>query len=151
MVVILDNIRSLNNIGSVFRSSDAFAIEKIYLCGYTATPPHREIRKTAIGATESVDWEHQENILDVIQALKNQQYEVFAIEQTENSIKLQDFKPKGKLAIIMGNEVEGVQQEAIDLCDGVIEIPQEGTKHSLNISVSCGIVLWDIYQKLKSS
>lgn len=150
LVVILDNIRSLNNIGSVFRSSDAFAIEKIYLCGYTATPPHREIRKTAIGATESVNWEHQENVLEVIKDLKNKSYEVYAIEQTENSIGLQDFTPKGKTAIIMGNEVDGVQQEAIDLCDGVIEIPQEGTKHSLNISVSCGIVLWDIYQKLKS-
>ena len=149
LIVILDNIRSLNNVGAVFRTSDAFAIEKIYLCGYTPTPPHREIQKTAIGATQSVEWEYKENILDLISDLKINSWDIFAIEQTENSTMLQEFEPSGKLAIVMGNEVEGVQQAVIDKCNGVIEIPQEGTKHSLNISVSCGIMLWDLYRKIK--
>ena len=152
LIVILDNIRSLNNIGSVFRTSDAFCIEKIYLCGYTAQPPHREIQKTALGATKSVDWEHNENILEVIQKLQAQNVKVVAIEQTKNAIMLNDFEvsKSEKIAIIMGNEVQGVQQEVVNLSDSVIEIPQIGTKHSLNISVSCGIVLWDLFSKIKA-
>ena len=150
LLVILDNIRSLNNIGSVFRTSDAFRIEKIYLCGYTAQPPHREIQKTALGATKSVDWEHSENIIEVIKDLQNQNIKVVAIEQTENAIMLDDFTvtKSEKIAIVMGNEVQGVQQDVIDVCDSVIEIPQIGTKHSLNISVSCGVVLWDLFSKI---
>jgi 23S rRNA (guanosine2251-2'-O)-methyltransferase len=149
LVIVLDNIRSFNNVGSVFRSSDCFRIEKIYLCGITAQPPHREIHKTAIGATESVEWEHVENTLDVISRLRNEGWKTHAIEQTEKSVMLNKFDPKdNKIAIIMGNEVEGVQQEVIDACDGVIEIPQIGTKHSLNISVCTGVVLWDLFSKM---
>ncbi|MGB1039257.1 MAG: RNA methyltransferase [Flavobacteriales bacterium] len=151
IIVILDNIRSLNNIGSVFRTSDAFRIEKIYLCGYTATPPNKDIAKTALGATKSVDWEHREDIIELIQELRKNTTEVYAIEQTSDSIMLDNFQPKknAKTAVIFGNEVQGVQQEAIDVCNGVIEIPQIGTKHSLNISVSNGVVLWDLFSKLK--
>lgn len=151
LIVVLDNIRSLNNIGSVFRSGDAFRIEKIYLCGITATPPHRDIHKTAIGATESVDWEHSENTIDVISKLQADGIYCVSIEQTENSIMLDEFKPeKGqKYAIIMGNEVDGVQQDVINKSDIVVEIPQIGTKHSLNISVCTGVVLWDFFSKLK--
>lgn len=150
IIVILDNIRSLNNIGSVFRTSDAFLIEKIYLCGYTAQPPHREIQKTALGATESVDWEYKEDVLEVVNLLQKNKTKVYAVEQTENSIMLDKFSVgKEKIAIVMGNEVQGVQQGVINLCDGVIEIPQLGTKHSLNISVSCGVVLWDLFSKMK--
>lgn len=149
IIVILDNIRSLNNIGSVFRTSDAFLIEKIYLCGYTAQPPHREIQKTALGATESVDWEYKEDILEVVNLLQKNNIKVYAIEQAENSLMLNKFNPtNAKIAVVFGNEVEGVQQEVINLCDGVIEIPQLGTKHSLNISVSCGIILWDLFNKM---
>jgi len=153
LIVILDNIRSLNNIGSVFRTSDAFRIEKIYLCGYTAQPPHREIQKTALGATKSVEWEHNEDILEVIKNLQSQKVKVVAIEQTENAIMLDKFRvnKKQKIAIIMGNEVQGVQQEVINICDNVIEIPQIGTKHSLNISVSCGVVLWDLFTKYNNA
>jgi 23S rRNA (guanosine2251-2'-O)-methyltransferase len=151
LIVILDDIRSLNNIGSVFRTCDAFRVEKIYLCGITATPPHRDIQKTALGATETVDWEHRKDINELIEELKNSGNKVFAIEQAENSIMLDVFAPfKGcKMAVIFGNEVKGVSQEAVNMCDGVIEIPQFGTKHSLNIAVSAGIVIWDIFQKLK--
>lgn len=150
IIIILDNIRSLNNIGSVFRSADAFRIEKIYLCGITATPPHRDIHKTAIGATESVEWEYAEDTISVVDALQRQQVDVHAIEQTEQSISLKEFQPPSdrKIAIVMGNEVEGVQQEVIDKCESSIEIPQAGTKHSLNISVCTGVVLWDLYAKL---
>ena len=149
ITVVLDNIRSFNNVGSVFRTADCFRIEKIYLCGITPQPPHREIQKTAIGATESVVWEHVESVLEVVNKLKNEGWLCQAIEQTENSVMLDQFNPgKNKIAIIMGNEVEGVQQEVIDACDGVIEIPQIGTKHSLNISVCTGVVLWDLYSKL---
>ncbi|MDX1348897.1 MAG: RNA methyltransferase [Putridiphycobacter sp.] len=153
LIVVLDNIRSLNNIGSVFRSGDAFRIEKIYLCGITATPPHRDIHKTAIGATESVDWEHVNDTVVVVKQLQADKVHCIAIEQTENSTMLDAFQPvKGqKYAIIMGNEVDGVQQSVIDLCDTVIEIPQIGTKHSLNISVCTGVVLWDLFSKLKNS
>lgn len=150
ITIILDDIRSLHNIGSVFRTADAFLIEKIYLCGITATPPNKEIHKTALGATETVIWEHHENVLEVISNLKQKNTAVFAIEQVENSILLQDFKVEKdkKYALVFGNEVYGVNQKAIEICDGTIEIPQLGTKHSLNISVSAGIVIWDIFQKM---
>ena len=150
ITIILDDIRSLNNIGSVFRTADAFLIEKIYLCGITAIPPNKEINKTALGATETVDWEYHENILEVIEKLKKEETEVYAIEQVENAIFLNEFKVDEikKYAIIFGNEVFGVSQNAISICDGTIEIPQLGTKHSLNISVTTGIVVWDIFNKL---
>ena len=150
LILILDDIRSLHNIGSVFRTSDAFLIEKIYLCGITATPPNKEIHKTALGATETVEWEYVKDILTVLENLKNEQVALFAIEQVENAIMLNDFKveKETKYALIFGNEVKGVSQEAIQKCDGVIEIPQLGTKHSLNIAVSAGIVVWDIFQKI---
>ncbi len=150
IIVVLDNIRSLNNIGSVFRTSDAFLIEKIYLCGITAIPPNKEIHKTALGATESVDWEYREETLELIQELKNQDVVVASIEQVENSTKLNEFTPNAnkKYAIVLGNEVKGVQQEVVSASDYCIEIPQKGTKHSLNISVSCGVVLWDLFQKM---
>ena len=150
LIIVLDNIRSLNNIGSVFRSSDAFRIEKIYLCGITATPPHRDIHKTAIGATESVEWEHVEDTVELIKKLQLDQVQCISIEQTENSIMLHEFIPvkNQRYAIIMGNEVDGVQQEVINLSHTVIEIPQIGTKHSLNISVCTGVVIWDLFSKL---
>ena len=150
IIIILDDIRSLHNIGSVFRTADAFLIEKIYLCGITAIPPNKEIHKTALGATETIAWQHFENILDCVKYLKNQNTKVFAIEQTENAVFLQNFETdtNQKYAIIFGNEVFGVSQQAIEVCDGVIEIPQLGTKHSLNIAVSVGIVVWDIFKKL---
>ncbi len=151
LIVVLDNVRSLNNVGSVFRTSDAFLIEKIYLCGITATPPNKEIHKTALGATESVDWEYVEDTLTLVKQLKENNVEVAAIEQVENSVKLDAFIPnkEKKLAIVMGNEVKGVQQAVVNACDYQLEIPQLGTKHSLNISVSCGVVLWDLFQKLR--
>ena len=150
IIVILDNVRSANNIGSVFRSSDAFLIEKIYLCGITATPPNKDIQRTALGATDSVIWEHVEETQSVIEQLQNQGIFVASIEQAENATMLNEFVPeKGKkLAIVMGNEVKGVQQEVVNMSDTCIEIPQIGTKHSLNISVSCGIVLWDLFNKV---
>ncbi|MCB9227120.1 MAG: RNA methyltransferase [Chitinophagales bacterium] len=151
MIVILDNIRSLNNIGSVFRTADAFLIEKIYLCGITATPPHRDIRKTALGATETVEWEYVKETVDLVEKLKKENTAVYAIEQVENAIMLNNFKPKNKekIAVVFGNEIDGVQQEVVNTCTGSIEIPQLGTKHSLNISVSAGIVLWDLFVKFK--
>ena len=152
LILILDDIRSLHNIGSVFRTADAFLIEKIYLCGITATPPNKEIHKTALGATETVDWEHFTNVLEVIERLKKDNVSVFAIEQVENATYLQDFKTESnkKYALVFGNEVFGVNQNAIAICDGTIEIPQLGSKHSLNISVSAGIVVWDLFLKLTS-
>lgn len=152
VVVVLDNIRSLNNIGSVFRTSDAFLIEKIYLCGITATPPNKDINKTALGATESVAWEYKESTLDVIQNLNADGYTSLAIEQAENATMLQNFKvkPNEKYVLIFGNEVKGVSQEVVNICSGVLEIPQFGTKHSLNISVSAGIVIWDVWSKIKA-
>jgi tRNA G18 (ribose-2'-O)-methylase SpoU len=149
IIVVLDDIRSLHNIGSVFRTADAFLIEKIYLCGITATPPNKEIHKTALGATETVTWEHSNNVLEVIEDLKKQSIEVYAIEQVENSVFLNNFKIENnkKYALVFGNEVFGVNQEAIKLCHGTIEIPQLGTKHSLNISVSTGIVIWDLFKQ----
>lgn len=151
IIVILDDIRSLHNIGSVFRTSDAFLIEKIYLCGITATPPNKEIHKTALGATETVVWEYANDILSVIEKLKAENVHIWSIEQTENAVMLNEFMPDAetKYALIFGNEVKGVSQEAINLSDGVIEIPQLGSKHSLNISVSAGIVIWDLFQKLQ--
>jgi len=150
IIIVLDNIRSLNNIGSVFRSSDAFRIEKIYLCGITAQPPHRDIHKTALGATESVEWEYVEDTVVLIESLKNNGIITLAIEQAENSLKLDEFVPiqNQKYAIIMGNEVDGVQQSVINASDYVLEIPQIGTKHSLNISVCTGVVLWDLFSKM---
>ncbi|MDK2978073.1 MAG: hypothetical protein PWP52_787 [Bacteroidales bacterium] len=151
IIVILDNIRSLNNIGSVFRTSDAFLIEKIILCGITAKPPHKDIQKTALGATESVDWEYIEEISEAIKSLKKSGFTIVSIEQTENAVELQNItiEAKKKYAIIFGNEVKGVQQEVVNQSDYCIEIPQFGTKHSFNISVSAGIVLWEFFKKLK--
>ncbi|MCD9575880.1 RNA methyltransferase [Flavobacterium soyae] len=150
LILVLDDIRSLHNIGSVFRTADAFLIEKIILCGITAAPPNKEIHKTALGATETVSWEHHENVLEVIENLKKENVLTLAIEQVESAIFLQDFKVEKnqKYALVFGNEVYGVAQEAVAICDGCIEIPQLGTKHSLNISVSAGIVVWDLFQKL---
>ncbi|WP_347840028.1 RNA methyltransferase [uncultured Draconibacterium sp.] len=151
LVVVLDNIRSCNNIGSVFRTSDALLVQKIYLCGITATPPNNEIRKTALDAEKSVDWEYAEHTEEVVKKLQADGFKVFAIEQVENSIMLPDFKPgkAEKIALVFGNEVKGVKQSVVNLCNGTIEIPQYGTKHSFNISVSAGIVLWDIFQKMQ--
>ncbi len=150
IIVVLDNIRSLNNVGSVFRTSDAFLIEKIYLCGITATPPNKEIHKTALGATDSVAWEHVENTLELVEKLKVEGVKVLSIEQAENSTMLNDFtvEKDQKYAVVFGNEVKGVQQEVVSVSNHCIEIPQLGTKHSLNISVSCGVVLWDLFCKL---
>lgn len=150
VVVVLDNIRSCHNIGSVFRTCDALLIEKIFLCGITATPPNKEIHKAALDAEKSVTWEYAQNTEDVVNKLKEEDYKVFAVEQVQNSIMLPEFNPaeNEKLALIFGNEVKGVQQSVIDLCHGVIEIPQFGTKHSFNISVSAGIVLWEVTRKM---
>lgn len=152
LIVVLDNIRSLNNIGSVFRTSDAFLIEKIYLCGICATPPNKDIHKTALGATESVAWEYAKETLTLVKKLKKENIKVLAIEQVENSTKLNTFFPEKnqKYAIILGNEVKGVQEAVVNAADLCIEIPQLGTKHSLNISVTTGVVLWDLFQKLNS-
>jgi tRNA G18 (ribose-2'-O)-methylase SpoU len=152
VTVVLDNIRSCNNIGSVFRTSDALLIEKVILCGITATPPNKEIHKTALDAEKSVPWQYFEETEDAVTQLKESGYQTFAVEQVENAIMLPDFKPEkgAKLALVFGNEVKGVQQSVVDLCDGAIEIPQFGTKHSFNISVSAGIVLWDLVSKIRS-
>lgn len=152
ITVVLDNIRSCNNIGSVFRTSDALLIEKVMLCGITATPPNKDIHKTALDAEKSVSWEYFEETEEAVLRLKGAGYRVFAVEQVENSILLPDFTPSRdeKLALVFGNEVKGVQQSVIDICDGAIEIPQYGTKHSFNISVSAGIVLWDLVYKLRT-
>ncbi len=150
LIIILNNIRSLNNIGSVFRTADAFLIEKIYLCGITATPPHRDIQKTALGATESVSWEYVRDTLALTQKLRQENIQLCAIEQAEDATKLQDFMPEKnkRYALIFGNEVKGVQQEVVSASNCILEIPQFGTKHSLNISVSVGVVVWDFYSKL---
>ena len=152
LILILDNIRSLNNIGSVFRTADAFLIEKIYLCGITATPPHKDIQKTALGATASVDWEYIEEAKSLVALLRQEGVEVWAIEQTEGAIMLEEYQPhsSNKTAFILGNEVKGVQQSVIDEAGRVIEIPQEGAKHSLNVAVTAGVICWDFYQKLKT-
>ena len=150
LIIILDNIRSLNNIGSVFRTSDAFLVEKIYLCGITATPPHNDIRKTALGSTETVAWEYAEDTLELIEKLKAEGVKVISIEQAEGAIQLHKFIPQQQTtyALVFGNEVKGVNQDVVNASDIVIEIPQFGTKHSLNISVSCGVVVWDVFSKL---
>lgn len=151
VVVVLDNVRSMHNVGSVFRTADGFSIEKVVLCGITAQPPHREIEKTALGATQSVDWIHFEDTLDAIDALRSEGYQIIAIEQAENSRMLNTFKPDftKKYALIFGNEVNGVSDEAMEKIDECIEIPQFGTKHSFNIVISAGIVLWDFFAKLR--
>ncbi|MCS5490966.1 RNA methyltransferase [Algoriphagus limi] len=149
--LVLDNVRSLNNVGSAFRTGDAFRIEKIYLCGITGTPPHRDIQKTALGATESVEWEYVENTVDAIEKLKQEGYQICGLEQVDKSIFLHEFQPEkmGKYALVFGNEVFGVEEQVLKSCDYVLEIPQLGTKHSLNIAVSMGITLWDFMVKLE--
>ena len=151
IIIVLDNIRSLNNIGSVFRTADAFLIEKIYLCGITARPPHKDIQKTALGATETVTWEYVEDTLELVTKLQQEGKKVYAIEQAENAVMLNKFEPlkDQTSAVIFGNEVKGVQQEVVTASDAVIEIPQLGSKHSLNISVSTGVVVWDLFWKLQ--
>lgn len=146
LIIILDDVRSLNNIGSIFRTSDAFLVEKIYLCGITASPPHKEIQKTALGATETVEWEYRKDILELIAELQSQQVHIVSVEQAENSCSLEDFQldTTQTYTLIFGNEVEGVRQEVVSMSDTVLEIPQFGTKHSLNISVSAGIVIWEL-------
>ena len=149
VIVVLDNVRSMHNVGSVFRTADGFLLEAIYLCGYTPRPPHRDIQKTALGATETVHWEAFDSAMDAMSKLKQNGYKLLAVEQTRQSIMLQqiNYKANEKLAIIFGNEVEGVQQQVIDLCDACIEIPQFGMKHSLNVSVAAGIVLYKIIEQ----
>ncbi|WP_086475447.1 RNA methyltransferase [Arenibacter amylolyticus] len=149
--IVLDNVRSLNNIGSVFRTADAFLIEKIYLCGITATPPHKDIHKTALGATDSVAWEYCKDALEVVEKLQQEGYAVYSVEQAENASMLNRFEGEKemKYALVFGNEVKGVSQKVVSKSNGVLEIPQYGTKHSLNISVSVGIVVWDLWSKLQ--
>jgi len=151
VVLVLDNVRSLNNIGSVFRSGDAFRVEKIYLCGITGKPPHREIEKTALGATSSVEWKYVDKTIDALNFLKKEDCILICLEQTDKSISLTDFKidPKKKYAFVFGNEMHGVDEIAVQTADFCVEIPQFGTKHSLNVAVTAGIVLWDFYLKLK--
>lgn len=153
ITVILDNIRSFNNVGSFFRTSDAFNVKKIILCGITPVPPHRDIQKTALGATESMEWEHAESTLEAILRVQENGTHVFAIEQAEETIQLQDIPNLAheEFALVFGNEVDGVAQEVIDACDGVIEIPQFGTKHSLNVSVCAGIVIWEFAKRFLDS
>jgi 23S rRNA (guanosine2251-2'-O)-methyltransferase len=151
VVVVLDNIRSCHNVGSVFRTSDALLVEKIYLCGITATPPDKEIRKTALGAENTVEWDYFTSTVDVVEQLHSNGYTLVAVEQVERSINLNDFFPQAneKIALVFGNEVKGVQQEVVNKCDKTVEIPQYGTKHSFNVSVSAGIVLWDLFNKIR--
>jgi 23S rRNA (guanosine2251-2'-O)-methyltransferase len=146
VVVVLDNIRSMHNVGSVFRTADAFLIRAVYLCGYTPQPPHRDIHKTALGATETVEWRYFATTVEAVRALKEDGYAIFAVEQTEGSVPLQAFggDGNGPLAVVFGNELSGVGDEALALCDGAVEIPQWGTKHSLNVSIAAGIVLWEL-------
>jgi tRNA G18 (ribose-2'-O)-methylase SpoU len=152
IVIVLDDIRSLNNIGSFFRTADAFNISKIYLCGITACPPHKDIHKTALGSTETIEWEYRENIFDICSELKNSGYTLCSIEQTEQTVFLQNTHElsEKRFALVFGNEVNGVKQEIVDLSNYVIEIPQFGTKHSLNVSVCAGIVLWEFCKKSRS-
>lgn len=151
IVLVLDNIRSLNNIGSLFRTADCFLTGKIYLCGITACPPHRDIHKTALGATDSVDWEYKKDPTDAINELREKGYKIIGVEQTDSSVQLHDFSPlkNERYALIFGHEVKGVSQDIIDMCDTCIEIPQFGTKHSFNVSVSAGIVIWEIFKKIQ--
>ena len=151
LVVVLDNIRSALNVGSIFRTADAFALEQVVLCGITAQPPHREILKTALGSTDSVAWQYFSDTVEAIQQLQKNGYTVLAVEQTTDKIWLQDFQPQldGKYAFVMGNEVDGVDDQALKLCNGVVETPQFGTKHSLNVAVAAGIVVWEVVRKMK--
>ncbi len=150
LIVVVDNVRSLHNVGSVFRTSDAFRVERVMLCGITATPPHAEIHKTALGAEDVVQWEYFSDTMQAVAKLAAEGCEVYAIEQVEGSIALQDFKADAskKYAVVLGNEVKGVQQQVVDVCNGSIEIPQFGTKHSLNVSVTAGMVIWEFAKKL---
>lgn len=150
LIVVLDNVRSLNNVGSVFRTSDAFIVEAVYLCGITAAPPHADIHKTALGAEDAVEWQYFKSTSDAISKLKDEDYIICAIEQTTDSIMLGDICPEEnkKYAVILGNEVKGVTQDVVDACDCCIEIPQAGTKHSLNVSVAGGLVIWEFYKKM---
>lgn len=152
LIIVLDNIRSLNNIGSVFRTADAFLVSKIYLCGITAQPPHKDINKTALGATDTVNWEYRESTLELVKELQSQSIEVWSVEQAEGATFLDQMTlaPQKTYAFIFGNEVKGVQQTVVNASDGVVEIPQFGTKHSLNISVSAGVVVWDFWKKLSA-
>ena len=152
IIIVLDNIRSLNNIGSVFRTADAFLVEKIYLCGITATPPHKDIHKTALGATDSVDWEYVPDTIELVERLKNEGCHLISVEQAENATQLNDYDPakEKKQVLIFGNEVKGVAQNVVTASNEVLEIPQFGTKHSLNISVSVGIVVWDCWSKINA-
>jgi 23S rRNA (guanosine2251-2'-O)-methyltransferase len=151
IVIVLDNVRSMNNVGSVFRTADAFLLQAIYLCGVTATPPHREINKTALGATETVNWKHFPSTMDAINDLRKSGFTIYAVEQAEKSIMLDKIKPASqKIALVFGNEISGVDQEALDMADACIEIPQYGTKHSINLAVSVGIVVWELSLKLGS-
>lgn len=149
-IVVLDNVRSLHNVGSIFRTADAFLTESVYLCGITSSPPHPEIHKTALGAEDTVDWKHYEDTHEAIRFLKSDGYIVYAIEQAEGSIHLPELEiaSDSKVAVVFGNEVKGVQQSVIDMCDGCIEIPQYGTKHSLNVSVTGGIIIWEVFKRL---
>ncbi len=150
LVIVLDNVRSLNNVGSVFRTSDAFRVSAIYLCGITSTPPHPEIHKTALGAEESVEWHYAADTVALIDELHVRGYFVYAIEQVEGSVSLADIElsPEKKYVVVLGNEVNGVQQQVVDKCDACLEIPQYGTKHSLNVSVTAGLVIWDFFKQL---
>ena len=152
LIIVLDNIRSLNNIGSIFRTADAFLLEKIYLCGITATPPHKDIHKTALGATDSVAWDYCKDAAELIEELKREHH-CIAIEQTEKAISLEEFVPEANTThvLVFGNEVKGVSQEVVDLCHQSLEIPQFGTKHSLNVAVSAGVVVWDLWSKIKEN
>ena len=153
LTIILDNIRSLNNVGAVFRTADAFRVKEIILCGITATPPHRDIQKTALGATESVAWRYKKDTLEAVKALQEEGVHVLAVEQAEGAQELNRFTPENNTAyaLVLGHEVKGVAQSVVDAANGVLEIPQEGTKHSLNISVAAGVVLWDFFQKFKAT
>lgn len=153
IIIVLDNVRSLNNIGSIFRTADAFLIDHIYLCGITATPPNKDIQKTALGSTNSVSWSYEKDTLSVVKKLQSKKIKVIAVEQVESSVMLQEFKTfkNDVYALVFGHEVKGVSQEVVSQCDVAIEIPQHGTKHSYNISVSCGIVLWELFSKINYS
>jgi len=151
LVIVLDNVRSALNVGSAFRTADAFALEKLYLCGITATPPHREILKTAIGATESMDWVYHKETKEALMELKTQGFQVLAVEQAADSVPLQVFRPTAgqKYALVFGNEVKGVGEDVMEMIDACLEVPQFGTKHSLNISVCLGVVVWDLFKQIK--
>jgi 23S rRNA (guanosine2251-2'-O)-methyltransferase len=150
VILLLENIRSMHNVGSVFRTADAFLAEEIYLCGYTPCPPHRDIHKTALGATDTVSWKYMNQATEAVKYLKSKGYKIFCVEQTTNSLPLQDFKllDFGKIVLIFGNEVEGVSESVLEICDSCIEIPQFGMKHSLNVSVAAGMVLWELVRSV---